>query len=87
MNSTVISFFFFSITAIPNMRADIIVFSNGTTSQVYNIDLSPKWIYYTETPYENAELKRISIDNVFAYKIGDGQLISIEKSIPSTAQE
>ena len=87
MNSTVISFFMFAITAIPNMRADIIVFSNGTTSQVYNIDLSPKWIYYTETPYENAELKRISIDNVFAYKIGDGQLISIEKSIPSTAQE
>ena len=55
-------------------RADMIILADGTTLQVFNVDVTPKCIYYTESEAADAPVLRIAADKVFAYKIGDGPM-------------
>lgn len=64
--------------------ADVIVLNDGTTMQVHNVEAATKWVYYTETADDEAEVKRIAIDRVFAYKIGDGQMTTVGSDKPVT---
>lgn len=66
--------------------ADVIVMHDGTTMQVHNIDVASKWLYYTDTPDDDAETRRISVDRVFGYKIGDGAMTTIGTT-PAPAPE
>lgn len=70
------------ILASQFIMADVIVLADGTSKQCYNVEAAKKWIYYTETDAEDAPVQRIAIDEVFAYKIGDGkmQVIGEEKA-------
>ena len=72
---------------ILNMNADIIILKDGNTLQVYNVEPASKWVYYTDTDEADAPVKKVSIDNVFAYKIGDGELTTIEKSNKETKED
>lgn len=58
-------------------KADMIVLTDGTTMQVHNVEVSPKWIFYTETDTEDADIMKISIDRVFGYKIGDNPMTPV----------
>ena len=40
--------------------ADVIVLNDGTTMQVHNVEAATKWVYYTETADDEAEVKRIA---------------------------
>lgn len=62
------------ILASQSIMADVIVLADGTSKQCYNVEAAKKWIYYTETDAEDAPVQRIAIDEVFAYKIGDGKM-------------
>ncbi len=62
-----------SVTAV----ADVIVLNDGTTMQVYNVEAATKWVYYTDTADDSGEVKRIAVDRVFAYKIGEGPMTTI----------
>ena len=55
-------------------RADMIILADGTTLQVFNVDVTPKCIYYTESEGADAPVLRVAADKVFAYKIGDGPM-------------
>lgn len=59
-------------------KADMIVLTDGTTMQVHNVEVSSKWIFYTETDGEDADIKKISIDRVFGYKIGDNPMTPVD---------
>lgn len=52
-------------------KSNMIVLTDGTTMQVHNVEVSPHWIFYTETSGDDADIKKISIDKVSGYKIGD----------------
>ena len=69
--------------------ADVIVLNDGATMQVHNVEAATKWVYYTETADDEAEVKRIAIDRVFAYKIGDGQMTTVgsDKPVTKTGEE
>lgn len=45
--------------------------------QVHNVEVATKWVYYTETDNADAPIKKIPIDRVFAYKIGNGALTNV----------
>lgn len=62
------------------VNADVIILKDGSYLEVYNVQVAPKWIFYTVSADENSEIKKIQIDNVFGYKIGDGPLTSTEES-------
>lgn len=64
--------------------ADVIVMTDGTTMQVHNVEPASKWIYYTESPDADAPIKKMAIDKVFAYKIGEEQMTTVA-SAPTTA--
>lgn len=67
--------------------ADVIVMADGTTMQVHNVEPASKWIYYTESSDADAPIKKVAIEKVFAYKIGDGQMTTVAASAaPTPAQ-
>lgn len=53
--------------------ADVIILNDGSSLQVHNVEAATKWVYYTDSA-DSDDVKRIAIDKVFAYKIGDGQM-------------
>lgn len=53
---------------------DLIVKKSGDVLTVYNIDIAEKWVYYTVDNTADAELKRISREEVFSVKIGEGEM-------------
>lgn len=57
--------------------ADVIVTNDGNTMQVHNVEVATKWVFYTETDNADAPIKKIPIDQVFAYKIGNGALTNV----------
>lgn len=73
----------------PKANADVIVLVDGTSKQCYNVEPAKKWIYFTETDSEDAPVQRIAIEDVFAYKIGDGkmQMIGNESAQEKTDAE
>ncbi len=70
-------FFFLMTLGLLGAKADVIVMTDGTTMQVYNVEPAAKWIYYTESSDANASIKKGASDKVFAYKIGDGQMTTV----------
>lgn len=65
------------LSAISGAFADVIVMSDGSSMNVYNVEAASKWVYYTETAGADAPVKRIPLENVFAYKVGDGPLTNV----------
>lgn len=61
----------------PGVNADVLVMADGTTMQVHNIEPASKWIYYTESPDADAPIRKVAVDKVFAYKIGDGAMTTV----------
>lgn len=53
--------------------ADVIILNDGSSLQVHNVEAATKWVYYTDSA-DCDDVKRIAIEKVFAYKIGDGQM-------------
>lgn len=66
-------------------KADVLVLSDGSTLQVSNLQIAPQWVFYTESDAEDAPIKKISIGDVFAYKIGDGPMTNVNSSSPQQA--
>lgn len=60
-------------------HADVIVKKDGTTMNVHNVEETGKWILYTVEESADSELKRISIDEVFGIRIGDGEMQMVGK--------
>lgn len=85
-------FFFSFVLALTSMivKADLIVFIDGHTQHVYNVEAATKWVYYTETESADAPVKKVPINEVFAYKIGDGPLKNVgdshEKTVTTSPQ-
>ena len=61
-------------------NADVIVLNDGSTLQVYNVEPANKWVYYTETDDSEAAVKRVAVEKVFAYKIGEEPLVSLSNN-------
>lgn len=61
-------------------ESGIIITKDGHQLKVFNIELGPKSIYYTEDDSFEAPLKRIDNEEVFGYKIGDGEMMTIQSS-------
>ena len=59
-------------------NADIIVKKDGTTLNVFNVERSSKSVIYTETADADAPLRKIPVEECFAIKIGDGEMVTIE---------
>lgn len=66
-------------------KADTIVLKNATNLEVYNVEEAGKWILYTTEDNLSAPLQRISISEVFAIRIGDGELRMIEPQASNTS--
>lgn len=62
-----------AVLASMSAYADVIVLNDGSSLQVHNVEAATKWVYYTDSA-DSDEVKRIAIEKVFAYKIGDGQM-------------
>lgn len=74
MKSIFRSIFCFAALALPcTAFADIIIKADGTTIECHNIEVSEKYVFYTETPDSDSS-KRIAIGEVFGVKIGDGAI-------------
>lgn len=63
----------FAVLTSLSTYADVIVLNDGSSLQVHNVEAATKWVYYTDSA-DSDDVKRIAIDKVFAYKIGDGQM-------------
>lgn len=61
-------------------NADIIVKKDGTTLNVFNVERSSKSVIYTETADADAPLRKIPVEECFAIKIGDGEMVTIDAS-------
>jgi hypothetical protein len=67
-------------------NADVIVLKNGTTMTVYNIEQGKTNIFYTTEPSSDA-MKKVAVEDVFAIKIGDGELVQIGTQQPTAQQQ
>lgn len=61
--------------------ADLIITKSGETITAYNIEVGPKNIFYTLSPEDKASV-RIAVDDVFGYKIGDGEMQTVNSQSP-----
>lgn len=61
------------------MFGDTIIFKDGTTQEVYNVEESGKWILYTLEEAPDSELKRIETEKVFAIKPAEGEIMMVGK--------
>lgn len=59
------------------LAKDIIVLNTGETMNVYNVEVGDKYVYYTNDSDINSQISRISIQDVFSVKIGDGKMQTI----------
>ncbi|MCH5226780.1 MAG: hypothetical protein J1F16_03050 [Muribaculaceae bacterium] len=59
------------------LSADLIVFKDGRTQEIYNVEESGKWILYTLSPDPDSELKRVEAESVFAIKPENGEMIMV----------
>lgn len=55
-------------------HADLIITKSGQTITAYNIEVGPKSIFYTTEANPDSQLQKINNDEVFGYKIGDGEM-------------
>lgn len=76
-----------AVTSSQLAYADIIVLTDGTTLNAHNVDVAAKWVYYTETPDAEGDVKRIAIDRVFAYKTDGGEMKTIGQTAPQGSNE
>lgn len=74
---------FLLLLGITYASADVIILKDGNTMKVYNVEPASKWVYYTETQGEDAPVKKVAIDKVFGYKIGDGPMTSVGAESPN----
>lgn len=61
--------------------ADLIITKSGETITAYNIEVGSKSIFYTLSPDDKASV-RIAVDDVFGYKIGDGEMQTVSSQTP-----
>lgn len=61
--------------------ADLIITKSGDTITAYNIEIGSKNIFYTLSPDDNASV-RIAVNDVFGYKIGDGEMQTVSVQSP-----
>ena len=66
--------------------ADVIVLKNGSSMDVFNVEVGKTSVFYTEVADSEADTKKLPISEVFAVKIGDGNLEMIGQSTPGTPQ-
>lgn len=65
-------------------RADVIVLADGSTLKVYNLQVAPQWVFYTDSDAEDAPIKKLAIGDVFAYKIGENPMTNVNSSAPQS---
>lgn len=53
---------------------DLIVKKSGEVITVYNVDIAEKWIYYTAEASADSDLRRLSREEIFSVKIGNGEM-------------
>lgn len=61
------------------MEADSIVKKNGEMIHCSDIEVTDKYVLYTEGEGENTSLHKISTDEVFGVQIGDNPMVSISE--------
>lgn len=67
--------------------ADTIVFKDGTTLQVYNVEESGKWILYTAGKESDSDLKRVEASKVFAIKAENGEMRAVGQNAAADSPE
>lgn len=65
--------------------ADVIVKKDGTTMEVFNIEVGQKYVTYTKDSSPDSELGRISREQCFAIKTEDGDMKTLD-AITSTSE-
>lgn len=66
---------------VSNVCADVIVKKDGTSLEVYNIEVGAKYITYTKGQSPDSELARIPCEDCFAIKEGDGEMKMIGSQV------
>lgn len=57
--------------------ADIIILKNGDTLNVFNVEVGKTNVFYSESADTDADSKRVPVSDVFAVKIGDGEMTTL----------
>lgn len=58
--------------------AGLIILKNGQSLSVFNVELGESNVFYTEAPAADAAMRKIARSDIFAVKIGDGELTQLE---------
>lgn len=58
--------------------ASLIILKNGQSLSVFNVELGESNVFYTEEPAADAAMRKIARSDIFAVKIGDGELTQLE---------
>lgn len=64
--------------------ADRIILKSGEMLEVYNVEVGPSSVYYTTTP-DGDESLRVKKSDVFAVKIGDGEMQTLTEASATPA--
>ncbi len=67
--------------------AGLIVLKSGQTLSVFNVELGESNVFYTEGPTADAAMRKIARSDIFAVKIGDGELTQLGAPAPAKAAE
>ncbi len=67
----------FAVAFASAQTADLIVLKSGQTLSVFNVELGESNVFYTEGPTADAAMRKVARSNVFAVKIGDGELTQL----------
>ncbi len=67
--------------------AGLIILKNGQSLSVFNVELGESNVFYTEAPAADAAMRKIARSDIFAVKIGDGELTQLEAQSAAKAAD
>ncbi len=68
----------FAATFASAQTASLIILKNGQSLSVFNVELGESNVFYTEAPAADAAMRKIARSDIFAVKIGNGELTQLE---------
>ncbi len=77
----------FAVAFASAQTAGLIVLKSGQTLSVFNVELGESNVFYTEGPTADAAMRKIARSDVFAVKIGDGELAQLGAPTAAKAAE
>ncbi len=77
----------FAVAFASAQTAGLIVLKSGQTLSVFNVELGESNVFYTEGPTADAAMRKIARSDVFAVKIGDGELAQLNAPTAAKAPD